>query len=142
MKYLILLLSACAAAMLLWFCKTTEYKADQLPAKQLRWGSGGGITGIEKSRILLENGQIFLQEKVQDMPQESKDVRAAKAKKLFKLVETLGLMKTDFNHPGNTYSFIDVVDGDMVRRIAWGDKAYTLPEGVEDLFQQLEALAK
>lgn len=140
MKILILLLSFCTTALVFWFCKTPKYTADTLPQKQLRWGKGGGFVGKETLHLLLENGQIFKQEDTAGKPVEMDDTRRAKAKKLFKLLETTGIQNLDFQHPGNTYKFLDIVEGESTKRISWGDAQYPVDAAVEDLYKQLEAL--
>jgi hypothetical protein len=141
MKFLLILLSIGAASTIFWFCKTS-YQADNLPSKQLRWGTGGGITGAEAMTILLENGQMFNRADVNTALAATDSARARKAKKLFKLVEKLDLMNVDFKNPGNTYKFIEINEGDKVHRISWGDGKTTVPAGVEDLFEKLNGLGK
>ncbi len=140
MKVLILLLSLCTTALVFWFCKTPKYTADSLPQKQLRWGKGGGFVGRETLHLLLENGQIFKPGDEAGKMVETTGTRRAKAKKLFKLLETTGIQNLDFQHPGNTYKFMDIVAGETVKRIAWGDAQYPVDASVEDLYRQLEAL--
>lgn len=61
---------------------------------------------------------------------------------LFKTVESLGLAQKEFNHPGNTYSFLEWQDGDAVSRVVWGDKAFPVDKSVQDLFGTLNGLLK
>jgi len=141
MKFLLIFLSIAAAATIFWFCKTT-YQANALPSKQLRWGTGGGVTGAENMTILLENGQLFSRQDVNTPLNEGNNTRANKAKKLFKLSEELGLMQLNFKYPGNTYKFIEINEADKVHRISWGDGKTAVPAGVEDLFERLSGLVK
>lgn len=139
MKYALLLLLA--SSLLYFSCKQTKYTADKLPEKQIRWGNGGGVVGKEKSHILLENGQIFSRD-IMGTTTEAQKTKAKTAKTLFKTVETIGLSKMEFDHPGNTYSFLEVQEGDMVSRIVWGDKASSVGKPVEELYGALNALLK
>lgn len=122
-------------------CKQTRYTADKLPEKLLRWGSGGGVVGKEKSWILLENGQIFATD-IMGKTTESNKVSGKKAKSLFKTAEALGIAKMEFNHPGNLYYFLEWQNGDMVSRIVWGDKNLPVDKSVEALYNDLNALLK
>lgn len=140
MKTFILFLSVCTAALVFWFCKSPKYTADTLPQKQLRWGKGGGFVGKETLFVLLENGQIFKQSPDSGSFAEADHTRAGKARKLFKLVETAGLQNLDFQHPGNTYKFIEVMSGDTIHRVSWGDPQQSLDAAVADLYAQLEGL--
>ena len=59
MKLTLIAIALFAVAAIFTFCKNSKYTADNLPAEQIRFGKGGGFTGIEKSWTLLENGQVF-----------------------------------------------------------------------------------
>lgn len=139
MKYTLLLLFA--SSLLCFSCKHTKYTAEKLPEKQIRWGTGGGFVGKEKSHILLDNGQIFSRDIV-GLTTEAAKTKAKKAKALFKTAETIGLAKMEFDHPANTYLFLEFQDGDAVSRIVWGDKASSVGQPVEDLYGALNALLK
>ena len=132
MSFLFLLLCAGLAC-----CKSTHYTAGQLPAKQIRWGEGGGFTGRETTFILLDNGQIFRKEGMKDQFTELSSISQSKAKHLYKRAEKLGLMNLDFQDPGNIYSFIEIIDGDQVRRIVWGGNK-PLPPAVAEYYQALQ----
>ncbi len=139
MKFILLSLTILATTILGIACKHPKYAADKLPEKQIRWGDGGGFVGKEKSHVLLENGQIFnidIMGKISEAPK----TKGKTAKALFKKMESLNLAKMEFNHPGNIYSFLEFKDGDMVSRVVWGDKAYSVGKPVEDLFSNLNGL--
>jgi hypothetical protein len=141
MKILLIALAALASAALFWFCKHTQYAPSALPDRQLRWGNGGGFVGKETAYTLLDNGQIFVQKTGEALaPSASAKRRAAKS--AFKTAETLGLAALDFQHPGNTYKFIEIQSGSAVRRISWGDAEHPVSQGVADLYAQLNALVK
>jgi len=141
MKFLLISIALLATATLFWFCKQPKYSAGNFPDKQLRWGSGGGFVGKENMFTLLENGQIFKSEP-NDKMTELEKTKAGKAKKLFELAQTLDLSKIDFQHPSNIYSFLEYQEGDMVKRITWGDPKFPVNEQVKGLFDQLNALVK
>ncbi|MCC7465903.1 MAG: hypothetical protein IT261_06530 [Saprospiraceae bacterium] len=140
MKYLLITLSLLLGAIaLLPSCKSNKYAADKLPPQQLRWGTGGGFAGKESSHILCDNGQIFNRD-IMGAVSKGGRTKGAKAKSLFKTAETL--TKVDFQHPGNTYSFLEWQDGDMVRRIVWGEKGIPVDKSVQELYTQLNGLLK
>jgi hypothetical protein len=136
MKFAVLALLAFSASLLVLACKSTRYTPENLPAKQLRWGTGGGFVGKETAHTLLENGQIFAQD-IMGKTTSAGKTKAKKAIALFKSAEALGLDKMDFQHPANIYSFIELRDGDTVSRIVWGDASYPVSKPVEALFHQL-----
>lgn len=139
MKIILLSLSLLATGLLIIACKQTKYTADKLPPKQIRWGNGGGFVGKETSHILLENGQIFGRD-ISGNTTEANKIKGKKAKAIFKSLEALGLAKMDFNHPGNTYSFLEYQEGDMVQRVVWGEKGAMVGKPIEELFGQLNGL--
>jgi len=141
MKILLIALAVFASAALFWFCKNTKYAPNTLPDRQLRWGNGGGFVGKEITYTLLDNGQIFTQ-KTGEALTESASTKRRTAKSIFKTAETLGLAALDFQHPGNTYKFIEIQSGGAVRRISWGDAEHPVSQGVADLYTQLAALVK
>jgi hypothetical protein len=141
MKFLLVALCVFAAVVIGLACKQTRYTADQLPEKHLRWGSGGGVVGKEKSHILLENGQIF-ETDIMGKTTETKKVSGKKAKALFKTASTAGIAKMAFDHPGNLYYFLEWQEGDMVSRMVWGDKNLPVDKSVEALYAELNALLK
>ncbi len=114
------------ATFLIFSCKTTTYTIDNLPEKQLYFGSGGGFTGMVNEYLLLENGQLF---KVPSPGQleEMDKVKKKKAESIYMDYETLGFKELIFNQPGNIYYFIRMVDGESENFISWSDQR-PLPE--------------
>jgi hypothetical protein len=132
----LLLLCACFA-----YCKSNHYTADKLPARQIRWGEGGGFTGRETVYILLDNGQLFKKEGMKEQFMEVPSTKKKTAKQLYKRAEELRLMELDFQDPGNIYSFIEIFDGDQVRRIVWGGST-PVPQAVADIYKELQSVGK
>ena len=141
MKTILFSLTLLATAFLLFTCKNTKYAPGNFPDHQLRWGSGGGYAGKETMYTLLNNGQIFVLEKGGQLTETGK-TKGKKAKELYAMIETLGLQKLDFKHPGNTYDFIEVLSGDSVQRISWGEKDKPVDPKIKDFFGQLQELVK
>jgi hypothetical protein len=136
MKLIIIAISLLAVSALLVFCKQQKYTADNLPKEQIRFGKGGGFSGMEESYTLLENGQLFDRNKV---ALDSAKRRIAKT--CFKAIGRLGLEKLDFKHPGNTYSFIEVPAADgSFNRIAWGAADAKLDSNIVKLHGKLMGL--
>jgi len=141
MKFIFISLTILATSFLWLACKQTKYTAEKLPEKQLRWGNGGGFVGKESSHILCDNGQIFNRD-MMGKTSEAGKTKGKKAKAIFKTVESLGLSKMEFNHPGNTYNFLEFQEGDMVSRVVWGDKNFPTEKSFENLFGELNGLLK
>ena len=107
-------------------CKTTTYTSDNLPEKQLYFGSGGGFTGLVNEYLLLENGQMF---KVPSpgIYEDMDKVKRKKAEAIYQDYKALGFEDLIFNQPGNMYYFIRMVDGETENYISWSDQR-PLPE--------------
>jgi hypothetical protein len=135
MKLIIIALSLLSIATLLVFCKHTKYTTNTLPKAQIRYGKGGGFTGMEQRYTLLNNGQLFEGDKTE---LDSAKRRIAKA--CFKTAEKLGLAKLAYTNPGNTYSFIEVPSGDGFNRITWGGQGTAVDAAIIKLHEQLMGL--
>ncbi len=121
-------------------CKTTKYTPDNLPAKQVIFGDGGGFTGIQASYILLENGQIFQQVGVNGSISELKSIKPKKAKNLFDKVNALQLSSLNIEKPGNMYNFLRQVTDQLDVRATWGASDYMPPETLVSVYKELKAL--
>ncbi len=121
-------------------CKTTEYKPGNFPDTQLRWGNGGGIVGKETLYYLLDNGQLFKKSGSDNIIEAGK-IKAKKAKAYYSNIEDLKLGTRDFKHAGNTYQFVEVLNGDSVNRIVWGDGTPVDPD-VQALYNTLSGLVQ
>jgi hypothetical protein len=138
MKFLLITLACFATALLFWFCKSNKYKANSLPEKQLRFGSGGGVVGKEKMFTLLENGQVFVCDVMSKDTTEVAGIRGKKARNLFAQIDSLKLGQLQFQHPGNTYNFIEIMSsGHKPHRIVWGDKTHPIDEKIKTLYSDL-----
>ena len=133
MKLVLIALSLFSVAALLVFCKQNKYTADNLPNNQIRFGKGGGFTGVEHAYTLLENGQIFNNSNNNALDTAKKRI----AKACFEQVTQLNLGQLDFAHPGNTYSFIEVPTSDGFNRISWGAADAPVDSNIAKLHQKL-----
>lgn len=141
MKTTLILLALLATAFLWFACKQTKYAPGNFPDRQLRWGNGGGVAGKETMYTLLDNGQIFVREQGGQLTETGK-TKGKKAKALYEMIGTLGLEKLDFQHPGNVYDFVEVLNGDSVKRISWGAKDNPVDPKIKDFYDQLNGLLK
>jgi len=121
-------------------CKHQKFSAPELPGAQLRFGHGGGFTGVETTFILLDNGQLFKFASKAPQPLEIAGARRKIAGKLFDTAQSLGLLQLDFMHPGNTYTFIEFQNNGQQRRIAWGDQEHPVDPNIKALYDQLTQL--
>lgn len=119
-------------------CSSTRFTPEKLPARQIRWGEGGGFTGLAPIHILLENGQTFRRERPTDLPREEKKLKKKTAKSLFDAAEALRNTPA-FEHPGNRYFFLEfATDSVHVTRYSWGEKGFAVPTPVQALYNRLQ----
>ncbi|MCB0532242.1 MAG: hypothetical protein H6574_20260 [Lewinellaceae bacterium] len=140
MKLNHLLLALLCTATVFSQCKTTKYTPDNLPDEYLRFGNGGGFTGIETTYTLLENGQLFKSVSRQSETQELATCKRKKVKRLFERAETLDLANLKFMYPGNIYQFVEILDDGAMNRIVWGEKDNPVDENIKSLHEELMQL--
>jgi hypothetical protein len=118
-------------------CK--RYKANALPQEQLRWGSGGGYTGIETTFVLLKNGQKF--SKIgQAEYQAIEGMKRSKAKSIYKTVEKIDVSKLSEGKASNKYNYLELPDGKGgYKRIVFS-ALNEVPKELLDTYMSLEGI--
>ncbi len=141
MKNIILFMCLGAIGLPLFSCKSTQYKAENLPAQQLRWGNGGGYTGVETTFSILENGQIFKKEGLNAGFSELSDIKKGKAAKLFKQSLSLDLNAAKDLKPSNIYQFLELADGKGgFQRIAFDASKLSADSPIASLYNALTGI--
>jgi len=126
----------------LFSCKSQTYQLDNLPEKQLVFGSGGGISGEVKTYILLENGQVFYNNSLTDTNEEIKSLSKKEATLCFKKMDSLKLEEMNFDHPGNMYYFVEEVKGEERHRVTWGSNDHEVSESCRKFYKELRTSIK
>ena len=143
MKNIIFFMALGAMCSFLFSCKSTQYKPENLPAQQLRWGNGGGYTGMETTFSILENGQIFKKEGLNASFSELADIKKGKAKKLFAQAIGIDLMEAKNLKPSNIYQFLEIADGKGgFQRIAFDASKLSADSKVGALYNALIGMIK
>lgn len=136
-------ISLSTLVVLLFFnCKAQQFTIDKLPEKQLIFGSGGGMSGVSDTYILLENGQLFHTNSLAYETNELKRVSQAKAKEYFKKMADITFSEIQFDHPGNRYYFLEDRTAGTQNRIVWGSTEMEVPIECKTLYQELVAHLK
>ncbi|MBK6930002.1 MAG: hypothetical protein IPH12_03750 [Saprospirales bacterium] len=118
-----------------------QYTGDNLPAEALYFGNGGGFTGAETAYALLENGQLFKWADKASGAEVLTGFSRKAARKLFESAQKQEVLKTEFMHPGNMYSFIELhQNGREFHRIAWGDRDHPVDPKIKELHEALMQL--
>lgn len=125
-------------------CSSQKYTPANYPDAQIRFGSGGGVAGIETAYCLLDNGRMFMSEDANEDFQKYKKVSKKTYEALFERAEELGLGKMKFQQPGNLYRFIETGNTMKRNRVSWGtgNNQKTPPEGITALYNELSELVK
>ena len=123
-------------------CKSQQYSFEELPEKQLIFGSGGGMSGAVDTYVLLENGQFFHTNSLTGEVKELESVSKKEAKQCFGKLEELSLSEMDFDHPGNLYYFLEEVEGDESHRITWGANNHEISEECKTFYKELRTTIK
>ncbi len=138
MKTITLRRLPCFLLLLLFsYCKSPEFSADNLPAQQLRFGSGGGITGVYTTYILLENGQLFRHHSLTDSLESLPELKRRQARRLWSEAEDLRLGERRFHQPGNMSYFLEMRTDSLQHRLTWNDNDQPSRTDVLDFYQKL-----
>lgn len=142
MKYK--LLSLILASMCMIFgCKSTKnISPDSFEGKQIRFGSGGGITGAVTQWALLENGRLW---GVSGAPnavlKEVGKVSKKVCTEIFEEALTLEKMKK-VNDPGNMYCFVEIHHADGVTKMVWNPSQKDNYSVLNTFFDRLKVIMK
>jgi hypothetical protein len=114
-----------------------KFKAESLPTNQLVFGTGGGVAGVERRFILLENGQLFIQ-KGMSTPVEQPKIPKKTAKALYKKMGAVAMPRGLDLPIKNTYQFIECPTDSSAIRLAWsGNAPEGLPAEAAALYEEL-----
>lgn len=123
-------------------CKT--YTPSDFPDQQLRFGNGGGFTGMTTEYLLLKNGQLFVRKGRAGAGtwEEMEAVDKSAAKALYKTWENQELFKENVKQPGNLYHFISMKKDSLEYRQSWGASGYQPDESLKSFYQRAMDLVK
>ncbi|MCX6268570.1 MAG: hypothetical protein NTW16_14635 [Bacteroidetes bacterium] len=135
-----LFLSLLCMTPFLFACKSTHFTPKTYKGDQLVAGSSGGVTGMMKEYVLLDNGQLFLSKGIKGEWKPLKSLKKSQTKEIFNKAEELGLGTLRFNHPGNmTYYFI-LKRPPRSNETKWGESGILPPEGIPAFYHYLISL--
>jgi hypothetical protein len=123
-------------------CQTKQLAGNQLTDRSLRFGRGGGVTGIEKTWILMDNGQVLKQDRVGANPTPVAKISAAKARRLFKKADQSLYGEINLTTVGNTYSFIGMQDSTRTARLVWSGNLPAMNPTLAELISEMEKIAQ
>ena len=118
-KYLFLLL----VLLTVFSCRSQRYTADNLPSRQVIFGTSGGYTGATTFYIVLENGQLFKRNSIEGTTEELKRIKRRQAKRIFAAVDAIDLDAVERGRAVNFSQFMEVRDSSRTERFIWDPKA-------------------
>jgi hypothetical protein len=100
---------------------------------------GGGVTGGVTVFRIDRSGQVSRGSgSIEPEFLEFAQLRKSKTKKYFRKTHAL-LKEQTFNHPGNTYTAIELVEEGNKGKVVWGDAAFETPSKAQRLYQKIQA---
>lgn len=117
-----------------------KYTVDKLPATQIHFGEGGGITGAVTEYCLLKNGQLFNKKHFTEDFKLLKKIKKKIAKKAFKKCKKMKIETIDLNNPGDRYYFITYQTDNINHKIIWGRNMGKVPAEINELYANLKAI--
>lgn len=109
--------------------------------RQIRVGSGGGVTGASTTYYLLDNGRLFGRRSRDSAYTFIGKQTTATTKRLFSTVEnTCKIRTTRFDNPGNRYQFVEWRRGKQTYKVTWGEPGTTPPAGYPQFYKTFMTL--
>jgi len=102
--------------------------------------SGGGVVGTATVYKISADGIVKKGKGLSEIKyHEESKLSKCTTKKYFKKARSLTNAYPDFNHPGNTYTSISLMEPDTEKKITWGASDHAVPEDVKKLYQKIIA---
>ena len=106
------------------------------------FGNGGGYSGQEMQYTLTPDGNIELYDNISRKTTLVSKLSKKETARIFDEMEEVILPGSDFNHPGNTYSFVRQVKDNKTYNIVWGARQPEVPSRIQAFHGQLMSLVE
>lgn len=112
-------------ALLTISCSSSKLNPLQYDGASILFGEGGGISGIENSQLITDDGRLYTIGKMRTSHEYIKRIRQQEAEQLFASLDVLNIESIKLNSPGNTYKFIEIKKNNTEYKFVWsGDSPY------------------
>jgi len=99
----------------------SQKKIANYPKDIIYFGQGGGFAGIETTYALLESGDLYKKQSLNDAEYTFiKRLPTGETKQIFSNYAFLGIPAMQLNQPANTYQFIEYADKASRQKLVWG----------------------
>ena len=116
-------------------CKSNKYTPENPSLTVVYFGSGGGFTGAVTEYLLCENGQMFVNNSLEDNWKKLESISKKEANELFENTLLLDWKMLELNDPGNFSYFIRLKNREVNKKIVWGGSAP--PADIQLLYTKL-----
>jgi hypothetical protein len=104
--------------------------------KEIKFGEGGGFTGIVTEYQIKANGDIFIIKSLEKENKKIKTINKSQLKNIENKISKISKESLSFNHPGNLYYFIETDQ----TKIVWGDPTFPEPIDIKELYNYLKQI--
>jgi hypothetical protein len=129
--FLLVLLSLLAG------CKSTRYTPKNYKGEQLVAGTSGGVTGMMKEYVLLDNGKLFLSKGIDGDYREQMPMKRSQVRDIFDRADELNFPAHRFDHPGNLTYYLILKNPSRSYLVKWGEPGVSPPDGFNEFYQYL-----
>jgi hypothetical protein len=114
-------------------CVTSNI-ANKTGIESIRFGSGGGFTGVVKTYTLSSDSKVSEKDKLITIIKKEETLAIFNQAKELKDFE--------WNEPENIYSFIEIITKDKTNRIVWGGGSSKVDKKIVELYKNLTSSIK
>ena len=108
---------------------------------EIKFGSGGGITGFYTYYVLKQNSELYLQQGSSYVL--LKRISKTKTNKIIKTISSNQLLNMRYNKPGNYTNQIFIIKNQViVNQIQWSQSDSMVPKNIVNLYNTLNNLLK
>lgn len=108
---------------------------------EIKFGSGGGITGLYTYYVLKQNSELYLQQGSSYVL--LKRISKTKTNKIIKTISSNQLLNMRYNKPGNYTNQIFIIKNQViVNQIQWSQSDSMVPKNIVNLYNTLNNLLK
>ncbi|MEL7531508.1 MAG: hypothetical protein AAFN10_09385 [Bacteroidota bacterium] len=132
-----LLLLNLIIGLILFSCKSRPMDPENYTETKIKFGSGGGFTGLYTHYQLLDNGDLFMQKEPDSTQQHLARIKRKMYKPLFAALDQIDQEAFRYQNPGNMTRYVEVQMGDTSYRASFAMQDSLAPQAVQDMYQQL-----
>lgn len=128
---------------LVFFCFTNFKQVSKKSSNsiEIRFGKGGGITGLYEKYILSKNGVLWRYSEYDSAKSLIKTIPKTKHNYIIKKISNKTLQSINLNEAGNMNSYIELSKGPKVfKRFQWPTEKMDIPVQIKELDSLLNTL--